>query len=158
MASAVNIGFVDHSGERSATRVYLTQMDDTNFNLVAGNSVLGQAVFDLRAAISAITLCNLTGVSVMAVDYPETDVNPASVWAQRELGLRVFYTDTVNGKKYHITIPGPDLVKLAELGTDNVDPQDADWLAFVAAFELHARSPDGNAVEITAGRIVGRPS
>jgi len=88
----------------------------------------------------------------------DSDTVPSDNFAQREIGLRVFLTDDVNGRKSHFTIPGPDLEALTILdGTDFVDLADAGIMAtLVAAVEADAQSVDGNAVSVQRAVIVGR--
>lgn len=157
MPGQVSFGFIDHSREKSSTALFLPTITAANFDAVTGNTI-AENVGALRLAIAAITLCNFTNTRVVAVEYPENDVTPADPYAQRETGLRVFMTDTVTGEKSHMTIPGPNLTLLAQVGTDEVDPSAATWLTLVGAIEAEARSKDGNVLEVTSGRIVGRNS
>jgi len=147
------IGF---SGERSSVRIGLPLLTGANYDDVTGNGATDN-VGVLRIAIGAISLLNFENIVVSAVTHPDTGGLPASPNAQREIGLRVFYTDDVTAKKYHITIPGPDLSLVAQAGTDVVDhTSNAAAIAFVTAFESAARSVDDNAVTVTGMRIVGR--
>jgi hypothetical protein len=155
MTAQVSFGLIDKSLENSRCSLNLPALTGVNYDDVTGNAV-GNNVGDLRIAIAAITLCNLTGTTVQAVQYPENPIPPASAYAQREIGLRVFYADSVTGDKYNFTIPGPDLTLLAQEGTDLIDTSNALWIALVAAVEANAVSPAGNPVEVLQGRIVGR--
>jgi hypothetical protein len=81
---------------------------------------------------------------------------PTAEEAQRELGLRIFYIDTTTQKKYHFTIPGPDLSLMVSAGFDQVDWSGTEMAALETALETSMKSPDGNAISITSGYVVGR--
>jgi hypothetical protein len=72
------------------------------------------------------------------------------------VGLRVFYQDDVTGKKYHLTIAGPQVEDYPAAGTDELDITAGDLAVFVSAFETNAESEAGNAVTVYAARLVGR--
>ena len=130
-------------------------------NLVAGGTnfdAVIAAITGLEADILAITLCTSAGYGLSDGIGADSDAVPASNFAQREVGLRVFLVDDVNGRKSHFTIPGPDLAALTILaGTDLVDLADAGIMAaLVASVEADCVSVDGNAVSVLRAVIVGR--
>lgn len=155
MAGKVVLSFLDASGETG--RVAYSIPDVTAANLAAS---LDQSVFatagGLAAAIASLSLCTPVGTELVANNDKLTPTPPGSLYAQREIGLMVSYADNVNAKKYRITIPGPDWANIGLAGSDQIDPNDAAWTAFKTAFETHAVSPDGNAVTVTGGQLVGR--
>ena len=106
----------------------------------------------------AITLCTTAGNGLTQQLGADSDSVPADAFAQRELGLRVFLVDDVNGRKSHFTIPGPDLDALTIFaGTDLVDIADASVMAdLVVSVEAGALSADDNAVTVIRAAIVGR--
>lgn len=112
----------------------------------------------LESEIMAITLCETAGSHILQEVEPDSDAVPVSAFAQREIGLRVFLVDDVNGRKSHFTIPGPDLADLVIFaGTDLVDLDDAGVMAdLVVTVEDGVLSQDGNAVTVTRAVIVGR--
>lgn len=116
------------------------------------------AITGIEADILAITLCTSAGYGMQDAIGGDSDTVPTENFAQREIGLRVFLVDDVNGRKSHFTIPGPDLDSLTILdGTDFVDLADASIMAtLVAAVEADAQSVDGNAVSVLRAVIVGR--
>lgn len=153
--SKVHLTFLDESGEKSSVDYYVpavdagtiaAKLDDANPQTAGSTSIL----------MSGLSLCTCIAESLSAADNKFAQTPPGNLFAQREIGLMVSYTDTVTGKNYRLTIPGPDWANIGLSGTDTVDPNDAEWTAFVAQFELKAVSPDGNAVTVTGGRLVGR--
>jgi hypothetical protein len=110
----------------------------------------------IESAIAALTAGNIAQRTLVAYVMPVNDTYPAEEYAQRETGLRLFYKDTVNGKKFHITVPAPDLSLIAEVGTDLVDMSVSVVAALTAVLETWVRSPYGNTVSFYKGVIVGR--
>lgn len=149
----VSYTYLDFSGEQSRVSFDILTLNAGNFAGQTGPVVEGGA---LEAALSALSLCTLQKVNVSAISEETGNVAPVSPYAQREHGLLVTYQDTVNGKKYSLTIPGPDYANLAIAGTDQVNPAAAAWTAFVTAFEANAHSELGNTVTVLGGRFVGR--
>lgn len=150
--SKVGIGFVDHSNEKSRTEFYIVP-------LAAGGANQAAVVTshdNVKAAIAAVTLCNFT-TSTVGHGY-ETDIPviPASQNAQREIRLWIQYVDNVNGKFYSMEIPGPDLVLLAQVNTDEVDiGANATAVALKLVLDAELRSELNNAVTVTRMRIIG---
>jgi hypothetical protein len=112
----------------------------------------------IESEIIALTLCTTAGTALTQGLGADSDAVPTDPFAQRELGLRVFLVDDVNGRKSHFTVPGPDLDALTIFaGTDLVDLEDASVMAdLVTSVEAGALSADGNAVTVTRAVIVGR--
>lgn len=156
MPASVTMNMIGFSGERSRVTIGLPVLTGANYDDVTGNGAT-DSVGLLRLAIGAVSLLNFESLAVAAITHPDAGGLPTDPFAQREVGLRVFYTDDVTSKKYHFTIPGPDLDALAQAGTDVVDhTSNATAIALVTALEAEARSPDGNAITVTGMRIVGR--
>lgn len=129
--------------------------------IAAGGANYDAIIADIDAiasALLAITLCTEAGNGLTQENDPDSDTVPASAFAQRELGLRVFLVDDVNGRKSHFTVPGPDLANLTIFdGTDLVDLADAGIMAsLVTVIEAGAISADANAVSVLRAVIVGR--
>jgi len=150
-----NLAFLDHSGEQSRISVPLPVVS-------AGNIVAVLAGLDILAAdtlfftIRALSLCNPVKSEVVLAPTTYAYSIPTSAYAQRELGLLVTYQDDVTMEKFRITIPGPDWSVLGNSNSDYVNTSAVTWIAFVTAFESLARSPNGNAVTVLSGRLVGR--
>lgn len=154
MAVKVRQGFIDRSRENSSTQYYVdgpAAGDDFTDAIADANTIKG--------AMSALTLCNYTRQTASIVLDEDVPTIPSSAFAQREVGLTIQYVDTVTGKYYDMTIPGPDLTLLAQANTDEVDiASNATFLAYSAIVEPLMVSEVGNAVEIVRARIVGRRS
>lgn len=153
MASTVNFTFIDRSGELSTVGMNFPTTTGANIAAQSASIVTGGALAD---AIAALSLCTFGSSALTAAKVDNSSAIPVSAYAQRELGLLVTYADAVTGKKYHVTIPGPDWATLGQSGTDVINPAAAAWTTFCTAFEAAAVSPDGNAVNVVSGRLVGR--
>lgn len=154
MADQYSITYNDYSNEKSSLSFPVPDIAAGGGNW---DSVLAGAAA-IATAIDAMTLCDNSREALNAVQSigQDTPTNPA---AQREFGVRVFYLDDTNGKKYHLTIPGPDLANLeTNPGSDLLDLTGTLEAAFVTAFEAGAVSPDGNSVTVWKMVIVGRRS
>jgi hypothetical protein len=150
--SKVTWNIRDFSDEYSGFTLNIPDVDETSW--VATNT----SVLALQTAVDAICIGNIATRNLQAYSENVDDTRPTSPYAQRETGLRFFYSDNVNGNKYHATLPCPDLSIVAEAGTDQVDLEEVLVAAVVTAFEALAVSPDGNAITINKAVIVGRRS
>lgn len=154
MAMKANYRFRDYSSEIGSLSVHTPEIvaGGTNYDAVI------LAMDDVSTALLACTLCTDAGYGYTDNLAGDLETVPTSEYAQRELGLRVFLVDDVNGRKSHFTIPGPDLANLTILaGTDLVDLADASIMAaLVVEIEAFVLSMDGNAVTVNRAVIVGR--
>lgn len=150
MASNVTFTIRDHSDEYSGVSFPIPPVDETNWVLT------NTRILALQAAVAAATTGNIARRSLNAYNVHVDDVRPANPYAQREIGLRLFYLDTVNGKKYHVTIPAPDLIVMGQGGTDEIDLTGSLADPIVAAMQALMETPDGNPVQVYRGVIVGR--
>jgi hypothetical protein len=125
----------------------------------------GGADFDTRvaemtavlAAINTISLCVDSKVALRQDINPWDADIPTDDAAQREYALRVFYTDDVNGKSFHFTIPGPDMSVIDIVtGTDFADLSGAALQALETAVNAGVLSPYGNSVTLRKAVVVGR--
>ncbi len=151
-SSSVTFTVRDHSDESSTVTFPIGPIDDTNW--VANNAKIAT----LETALRAATTGNVSFRMLTAYRKIVDDNRPANPYAQREIGLRLFYSDNVNGKKYHLTIPAPDLVVMSQGGTDLIDLTGSLADPIVAAMEAVMQSPDDNPVTVYKGVIVGRRS
>lgn len=148
-ATLVTQGFVDRSNEKSRTSYYVEDIDD-----LTGAAAAADAIHD---GMGVLTLCNFTKQQAVYLMQEDAEILPASNFAQREIGLKISYVDTVTDDRYTMTVPGPDLSVLGQPGTDVVDiAGNAVMLAFIVIFELNAVSENENPIEVVGARIVGR--
>lgn len=145
----------DHSEEYSPVEFTVPDLDETN--LVA-NETLFAAV---RASIDALTIGEIAQETVVLRRDTVSTAIPSDAAAQRELGLRLFYRDLDSafgaGKKFHVTVPCPDVDNIAQAGTNEVDITGIALVsAVVTALEALIVSPYGGTVEFYRGVIVGR--
>jgi hypothetical protein len=154
MPSQFSMTFLDRSRENSNVSLNIPSVTVSNINTILTNGV----PVALSDAISEMSLCTkiVEAVTLPALRYDA--ITPASPYAQREIGVRVSYQDTVTLSKYGVTIPGADLATLGQPDTDLIAMDNAVFSAFVTAFEAAVVSPAGNAVTVLSGRIVGRAS
>jgi len=141
MPAKINLQIRDNSGETSNLGIYMGDIANALAMQTALDPLTG-GVIASRSEVSSIS--QLSGA------------NPVDQNQQREMALRVFYTDDVTGSLHFISIPSPQLDALTLAG-DAVSLADAGIMAaFVTEFELHGVSPAGNAVTVTRAQIVGR--
>ncbi len=154
MTSLYSMAFLDFTNEKSSVSFPCATPSGAAYDFDAFVVTL-DAIGD---AVAAVSLCT-RGKESALVDVAAGSVSlPSDAHAQREVGLRVFYHDTTTNKKYHLTIPGPDLDLVATQGYDDVDWSITELAALETALEANMLSPVGNAIEIDSGRIVGRRS
>jgi hypothetical protein len=149
-----NFTYRDHGSEIGSLSMHVDEISAGG----ADYDTIVAAIAAIASDILAITLCTEAGNGITQGLDPDTDAVPSDAFAQRELGLRVFLVDDVNGRKSHFTIPGPDLDALTIFaGTDLVDLADAGVMAaLVTTVEAGAVSADANAVSVLRAVIVGR--
>lgn len=154
MTTKGNFSYRDRGNEIGTLSLHFDNIDagGANFDAVVAS------ITAVEVDIIAITLCTTAGYAFADDVGTDAAVLPASNFAQREVGLRVFLVDDVNAKRSHFTIPGPDLAALTILeGSDLVDLADASVMAdLVATVESDVQSVDGNAVSVERAAIVGR--
>lgn len=151
---ALNLGFIDSCGEKSSITLNVPTINAGNFAAEIAKYTVGDTL-NVIGKLIALTACRVITASVSLPKSRQSETLPTGATAVRELGLMVTYQDTVTSKKYHFVIPGP-ATGLLIAGTDNVDPANADWVAFVTAFETDVLSEAGNAVTVLGGHLVGR--
>jgi hypothetical protein len=112
----------------------------------------------IQAAIGALSLCTIARKAIRVQQSTVDDTRPTSAYAQRELGLRLFWQETGgNFVKGYLTIAGPDLALIETPGSDEVDLVGVTAVnTLVAALEAFMQSPNGEGVEFYKGVIVGR--
>lgn len=151
MASKVIFTVRDYSDEMSSVAFPITDLDEANW-LATQTQITA-----VQTALAALSIGTIAKRTVIAEDVKVNDVRPVDPNAQRENGLRLFYQDVVTQKRYHLTVPCPDKVAVAQGGTDEVDLTGVSVVnAIVTALEVFMKSPEGNAVTFYRGRLVGR--
>lgn len=149
----------DNSDEYGRLIIPVEEPTSLNYETIIATN---QASFE--SALDGVVLGNIARASVTVNEDTVNDTRPASQFAQRELGMRVFIIGASSGKKANFTVPSPDLNALTlQEGTDLVDLDDAGVMAaFVTQVEALARiyAPDGSSEAVTVERavIVGRNS
>jgi hypothetical protein len=139
----------DYDSEKTTFRIRATEMNAGNMaaQLVL-QAALGTAINDMTLG----TLQNLRYGNETIAGYAA----PVDPFAQRETRWLISYRDTVTGKVMQAELGTADLSLLDPNNRNSWDWDNADVIAFVAAFEDYAISEAGNPVEITAGIPVGR--
>lgn len=151
MPSQVNFTIRDRSDEYSGVQFNIQDIDETTWE-ATNNQVAA-----ITVALASLTTGNIARRQLTASIEQINDTRPANPYAQRELGLRLFYQDTDSQKKYHLTVPCPDLLVVASGGTDEVDLSGISVVnALVNALEGFMVSPEGGPVNFYRGVIVGR--
>lgn len=151
-SSQFSLSLLDYSGEKSVVQWSAAEITGVAFDVSNWKSEQ-DAIAD---AVEALTDCTRGKEQFSSNVDSGSETLPAIATAQREVGLRVFYQDDVTGKKYHLTIPGPQVEDYPDAGSDEIDISTGDIAAFVTAFELNALSEAGNAITVYAARLVGR--
>lgn len=150
--SIVESSWIDHSSEIGRSKLHITQ-------LTAGNIVATLALVDtLNQTLDAILQGTRSHTRVVALDTPGSQTPPAGNDAQREAKLMVRYQDSTTMQIYRAEFPCILWTILNDAGPtgDYVDPDNAGWQAFVAAFEAVVKSADSNAVTVLDGQYVGK--
>lgn len=154
MATKLTVNMTDYSGEKTSTHFWLPNIlaDGTNYAAVL------TAAQTLANGVLAASDCDGADafLSVRALDGPGT--TPTIVTAQREIGVRVQYTDDVNGRVGSFVVPGPLTTFYPPQGVpgDYIPLSNVIFAAFILVLEANAKSQDGNAITVTEGRLIGR--
>lgn len=144
----------DYSGEPSNFALEMDVPDDGS-DYEAQETLIDA----IAVAVKALSLCNLNSYGSRYVQNDQLGT-PASAYAQRETGLRLFWRETSGDdpKKGTVTIPGPDLSLIAQPETDQVDLTVSVVAALVTAMEAAWNGTLAVNREIYKGVIVGRRS
>ncbi len=151
-ATTLVFNMIDHSGEKSRTKVYLEELasDGSNWDDILTSEGL------LRTALYLTTDMAEVGSDVSIPIHTGAGTPPSAVNAQREIAIRVKYRDTVNGRYGHFTVPGPKTTFYPPVGSDVVPLDNVIFAAFILALEANLVSRDENAITIVEGRLIGR--
>lgn len=151
----VTFSILDYSNEVSTVGFYLPTLNAGNYAAIVGDGV-GEAVGDIRIAMNALIKGNHLRRTVTAETFNDAATLPADPYAQRELKGYFEYRDTVTGELGSFELPTVDLDVVGQQGTDVIDLEEVSVAAFVAVVEAECVSRDGNPIEITSARVVGR--
>lgn len=157
--TSIYFGMIDHSAELTGTQLYVdpVAVDGGNWDTLITDA--GTSVKDiLVTSIATMTKLNFTNVTVsMIVDQAAGSI-PSAADAQREWALQFIYVDTDNSnKRYRFSVPAP-LDAVVPSGTDVVNLANVIVAAFITVIETYCVSPDGGAIEVIEGRLIGRNS
>ena len=142
----------DKTNEYSSVKIALPDVTAANFDDTI------TAMDNIQTAISAMTIGSVASRQLVAFNDKIDDTMPLNPWAQRELGARLFYQE-VDGqqKKYHITVPCPDLVTIDVTDGDKIDAENVTVVnALLQLLEANMVSPNGRQVEFYRAKLVGR--
>lgn len=140
---------VDYDGTVTQ-RSWYTYADDTNI------ATVNPQIATLRTALLDVTRSELHA-DERSYEVTETNVlQAANSDARNSIRWKMYYKDDVTGKNYTDTIPGADVIDatLVVANTTDWDATNAQWIAFKNAFEVVARSIEGNAVTLQKVELV----
>lgn len=145
--------FRDRSDEYSSFSVNVSELAGTDvWTVITG---IGAS---LETALEALSLATLVSLHYRQGAIAEDDSRPVSPYAQRERGLRFFYSDDVTGDKYNVTLPAQDATIVDNPGSDDVDLAITEVAALVSWLEANIETPGGNSITVDSAVQVGRNS
>jgi len=141
----------DYSNEKSTFQVSSVVLTAGNF---AAQSTLAAT---LVGALEDLTIGEVTKQTLNQIVFDAPAV-PTDVYAQRELKWLVTAQGDTSGKLFSHEIACPDITGNIVPGSDLADLSSADWVAYIAAFEAFARTPDDptETMTVVSARLVGR--
>lgn len=145
----------DYDGERSTVTFPASDLQEVNITAQLA------AALTLQNATMAISRGKLLTKTVVALDAPQGVGRATSPEAQREEKALVRYYDATSFERATLTIAAVDMSKQNPdypgvfylAGAAN---NDADWEAFVTAFEAYVPGPGGNVAVVEEIIHVGR--
>jgi len=152
MATKGEYIYIDTSEERTRMQFYFADVTSVNFDATMG--ALGK-MNSVRTALNALTLLNEVSVQATIVAHSAAAVSPNNADAQREYGVKLFWTDNVTHDVGSTFISGVDSSFRPTAG-DKVDLTMTEWAALVTAIQTHCVSKAGNAITVTHGVVTGR--
>jgi len=140
-------------------RMSLGDFDSQKRQFSFDTAVVTAANHDAQKADHDALVAALMDVTLGTLDFEEfvadreqirPFVRAAAMTAQVNIECVVTYEDDTTLTQHNVRIPTVDLEDdtLWTIGTNEWDPADAKWVAFVTAFEDHILSPLGNAVSV----------
>jgi len=147
--TTATVAFTDFSNEDSATQFPTIDMSAVDY--VAAR----QAIDNMIPLIEALSNGTLRSVSILDEVLRYNDPNPVVPTAQREIKAKVAYADSVNNRRYSMTIPVFNYDGVVA-NTDIIDTTLGAWPAFIAGLEANVLSVDQNPVTFLSAVLVGR--
>ena len=145
--------FIDYSGEKSTLTIPVTQITNDGLNYVAIAVTEFAAV---KVLVDALSIGIIQNGRVVARQENYSSAIPSDEYAQREIGLRFYYTtDGPLQKRGNFTIPAGNLGLALTNQSDEVDLTGTEVAALVSWLESFMEVV-GEQVTITRGRAVGR--
>lgn len=144
-----SISMVDHSGEPTSWSV----------NTDKTHSDAGRTDADLIDLVTASAA--LINGAITRENFTETYKVSNSKFAtagQREEKFLVTYEDVTTLASYRFELPCRDTTLVPPANTDEYDITASPFAAFVTALEAYATSPDGNVINVTSIRLMGKNS
>ena len=156
MATKVSINWIDHSGEKTRTQFYVPAVAGDGANWAALLTSIGL----LTAAAEVASDCGHLNTTLSVETEESNEAAPSTVTAQREIAVKISYTDDVTGDPGSFTLPGPVVGLYPPTGVpgDYIPLDNAVFSVFIAVIEANMKSRAGNAITVTEGRLVGRNS
>jgi len=151
MATRNNFTIRDYSNETSSFGV-------TSVTGNAGNLTAQLALQTaLSSAVENLSIGHLDKYTYV-IEGLNSPVTPSNVYAQREIKWLVTYAGDTSGDVFQIEIAAPNLTDNVVPNSDVADLSSDDWVAFIAAFEAYARSPQNGTETVTvqSAKLVGR--
>lgn len=155
MAAKVQVRIKDASDEYTSVGFRHADIDDVTVTFGDVDTFADTLV----THIEAHSLGTVSQVYASQDTQAKDETRPSNAFAQRELGFRFYYTDTVTQESGSFTIGTADLGIGSYLpGSDALDLTAAPTAAMVTYLEANALSRDGNAITIDRAIVVGRNS
>jgi len=152
--SPVRYGYRDRSGELTHTLIHFPPLQDDADNSGILDAAVG-SIAVVGSALALLTKCRQAKDTLSIQVGAGLTGLPTAADAQREWAIRWQYQDNTTLKFFRFDSPAP-IDAVVQDGTDVIDMTNALVIAFKTAFEADCVSPDGNAVTLLSGRIVGR--
>ena len=151
--SRLVLSYKDFSREMSTMELLLAEPS-------AGGADFDTVIASAATVVAAIETVSVGMLAKQSLSINETtEVGDAAAGSKRELGLRIFWADTVAETVGHFTLPSPDPTGAwLQVGLDEVNPAETDIAALITALEANVLSPDGNAINVSRIVEVGRRS
>lgn len=153
MPGLLTARFRDYSDEYSSVSVLVDDLIGTDVWTVVTGLAAG-----LESALEGISLATLVSIHFRQIANSLDDTQPASPYAEREAGLRFFYSDDVTGKKFNLTVPGPDYATIDVPGSDEIPLTQTEVAALITWMEANIVSDAGNSITVDRVVKVGRNS
>lgn len=148
----LTLTFGDESKEDSSVSFHTPEVTNLNYTGYSGDLAAGVADA-LKDAVWELTRSTFLRSRFTHFIEPGNSY-PTDPLAQNEVKAMFRYRDASNNKIYRFEIPGYNLIgKIA--GQDNIDLEATEVAALITALG-DFRGPNGGAIEVLSGKLVGR--